>query len=75
MSKQEVILSESSEKALVLINSKLGDKLNGNQLLDGCIAFSLFIMTCCHDDGLFEENLNNIMGTSDYTKFFTGEGE
>lgn len=73
MSKQEVILSQSSEKALVIINSKLGDKLNGNQLLDGCIAFSLFIMTCCHDDGLFEENLNNIMGTSDYTKFFTGE--
>ena len=73
MSKQEVILSQSSEKALVIINSKLGDKLNGNQLLDGCIAFSLFIMTCCHDDDLFEENLNHVMGTSDYMKFFTGE--
>jgi hypothetical protein len=75
MSKHEVILSEVSEKSIPIISSKLKDKINGNQILDGCIAFTLFIMTCCHDDGLFEENLNNIMGTSDYTKFFTGESE
>jgi hypothetical protein len=73
MSKHEVILSEVSEKSIPIINSNLGDKLNGNQLLDGCIAFTLFIMTCCHDDGLFQENLNNVMCTSDYKKFFTGE--
>ena len=73
MSKHEVILSEASEKSIPIISSRLGDKLNGNQVLDGCIAFTLFIMTCCHDDGLFHENLNNVMGIDDYTKFFTEE--
>ena len=68
-----IMLDEASEKMLVILKKKTGDKLDSHAMVRSCIMFAGFMMACSESDELFKENLNNVMSTSDWKKFFTSE--
>lgn len=73
MSKQKVKLSEESLKALAYVHNQLSRKMELKEMVDGAIAFCGFMFHCAEEDELFRENLNNVMNTSDFKRFLTGE--
>ena len=75
MRKFELHLTETTEKHLDFINSQLPTALEIQELLAACVSFAGFMIMCATEDELFEENLNNVMGTINYKKFFSGENE
>lgn len=73
MSKIELRLHENSIKTVPMISAQLSRELTFSQVVDGCIGFAGLMFACAQEDELFRENLNNVMGTDDFKKFFTAE--
>lgn len=73
MHKQEITFDDNAVVTLALINNTLSRKLKPDELINSIIAFNGMIFAMANEDELFRENLNNIMRTKDFRRFFTGE--
>lgn len=73
MSEVKLHLCENSIKTIPMVNAQLSRELTTSQVVDSCIAFAGLMFACAQEDELFRENLNNVMGTEDFKRFFTGE--
>jgi hypothetical protein len=75
MSQHNIILSENAEKSIKVIQDWMKSRQEMNFIIESCIAFSLFMISCAEENQLFKENINNVMQTNDFKNFFTGENE
>lgn len=73
MPKKKIVLNAVSEKMLSIINSQLTQYRNVDRLINSCIMFAGFMFHCAHENELFENNLNIVMGIDDFKKFFLDE--
>lgn len=73
MQKQFITLDDNSCLTIPMINGQLSRKLPKDEFINSVIAFTGMIFVMAEQDGLFKENLNNVLGTKDFKRFFTGE--